>query len=83
MPTTSDAEDKTCCKFAICLWDGGQAGDDVAAKASDSKAVQLKMIGATHERAGREWTGGDDPGLGGIAPMDVIWRFFQWSVSRD
>jgi hypothetical protein len=79
MPTTSDAEDKTCRKFAICLWDGGQGGDDVAAKASDSKAVQLKMMGVTRAR----WTGGDGPELGGIAPMDVIWRFFQWSVSRD
>ena len=63
MPTTSDAEDKTCCKFAICLWDGGQAGDDVAAKASDSKAVQLKMMGATHARAGWEAMAPDWVGL--------------------
>ena len=38
-------------------------------------------LGVTHERAGREWMGGDEPGMGGIAPMDVMWRFFQSSVN--
>jgi hypothetical protein len=32
-------------------------------------------LGVTHERAGREWMGGDEPGMEGIAPMDVIRRF--------
>jgi hypothetical protein len=70
---TKDAEGKRCRKLAICLWDGGDRGDDKASAG----------IGATHERSGREWVGGADPGTGGTGPMDIMWRFFQWSVGNE
>ena len=69
---TKDAEAKICRKLAICLWDGGERGDD---------RVSLGA-GATHVRSGREWIGGVDIGTGGTEPMDIMWRFFQWSVSN-
>ena len=62
---TKDAEDASCEKLAICLWDGGEPGDDLT---------------DPHGRAGREFSGGTDPGIGGIEPMDVMWRFMQRSV---
>jgi predicted esterase len=57
---------KGCEKLAICLWDGGDPGDDQE---------------DPHGRAGREWSGGTDPGTGGTGAMDIMWRFFQWSVA--
>jgi predicted esterase len=65
---TKDAEGKTCRKLAVCLWDGGEPGDDLT---------------DPHSRAGREWAGGVDPGLGGTGAMDIMWRFFQRSVNDD
>ena len=70
---TKDTEGKTCRKLAICLWDGDERGDD---------RVTLGP-GVTHERSGREWVGGVDPGTGGTDPMDIMWRFFQWSVGNE
>ena len=67
---TKDTKGKTCRKLAICLWDGGERGDDWVTVG----------IGATHERSGREWIGGADPATDGTGPMDIMWRFFQWSV---
>lgn len=64
---TKDAEGETCEKLAICLWDSGPEGDDLL---------------DPHGRAGREWSGGTDPGIGGTEPMDIMWRFFQWSVGN-
>jgi hypothetical protein len=64
---TKDAEGKTCEKLAICLWDTLERGDD---------------IGDSHGRAGRDWSGGTDPGTGGGLPMDIMWRFMQWSVGN-
>jgi hypothetical protein len=64
---TKDADGKTCEKLAICLWDGGEPGDDLV---------------DPHGRAGREWSGGTDPGIGGTGAMDIMWRFFQWSVGN-
>jgi len=62
---TRDAADESCEKLAICLWDGGEPGDDLT---------------DPHGRAGSELSGGTDAGTGGIAPMDVMWRFMQSSV---
>ena len=64
---TKDARghDRRCEKLAICLWDSGIAGDDLP---------------DPHGRAGREWTGGTDPGTGGNKPMDIMWRFMKASV---
>ena len=62
---TKDASGKSCKKLAICLWDGGKPGDDLE---------------DPHARAGKEWTGGTDPGIGGIKPMDIVWRFMKASV---
>ena len=70
---TKDAEGKICRKLAICLWDGGESGDDWVTTG----------VGATHERSGREWIGGTDSGTGGTDPMDIMWRFFQWSVGNE
>jgi len=56
---------RSCEKLAICLWDSGAPGDDLP---------------DPHGRAGREWTGGTDPGTGGTEPMDIMWRFMQASV---
>lgn len=65
---TKDAKGRgrSCEKLAICLWDTGLPGDD---------------IGDTHSQAGRDWSGGTDPGTGGIEPMDIMWRFMQAAVS--
>ena len=41
---TKDAEGKICQKLAICLWDGGERGDDWVTAG----------VGATHERSGRD-----------------------------
>jgi hypothetical protein len=57
--------DRGCEKLAICLWDSGEAGDDLP---------------DPHGRAGREWSGGTDPGTGGLEPMDIMWRFMKASV---
>jgi hypothetical protein len=62
---TKDADGESCEKLAICLWDSGPAGDDYL---------------DPHGRAGREWTGGTYRGIGGIKPMDIMWRFMQASV---
>ncbi len=63
---TKDARGRSCEKLAICLWDYGERGDDV---------------GDTHEPyATSGWTGGTDPGTGGIEPMDIMWRFMKASV---
>ena len=62
---TKDADGETCEKLAICLWDGGEPGDDLE---------------DPHSRAGQEWTGGTDPGTGGTLPMDIMWRFMKASV---
>ena len=70
---TKDAEREICRKLAICLWDGGESGDDWVTTG----------VGATHERSGREWIGGTDSGTGGTDPMDIMWRFFQWSVGNE
>jgi len=56
---------RSCEKLAICLWDSGDPGDDLP---------------DPHGRAGREWTGGTDPGTGGTEPMDIMWRFMKASV---
>ena len=65
---TKDAEGGTCEKLAICLWDTEAPGDDV---------------GDTHfPYAFYDWSGGTDPGTGGNEPMDIMWRFFQWSVGN-
>lgn len=61
---TKDAANARCEKLAICLWDGGEPGDD---------------LHDPHGRAGREWTGGVDPGTEGLEPMDIMWRFMQRS----
>jgi len=55
-----------------CQCDGGERGDDWVTVG----------IGATHARSGREWVGGADPGTGGTDPMDIMSRFFQWSVGN-
>jgi hypothetical protein len=62
---TKDAKWAKCEKLAICLWDSGEPGDDLQ---------------DPHGRAGREWTGGTDPGTGGTEPMDIMWRFMKASV---
>jgi len=62
---TKDAPNASCEKLAVCLWDGGEPGDDLT---------------DPHPRAGQEISGGTDPGIGGIEPMDVMWRFMQRSV---
>ena len=62
---TKNAPGESCENLAICLWDGGGKGDD----RPDS-----------HTRAGKDWSGGTDPGTGGIEPMDIMWRFMQRSV---
>jgi hypothetical protein len=62
---TKDADDGSCEKLAICLWDSGPPGDDYP---------------DPHGRAGREWTGGTYRGTGGTKPMDIMWRFMQASV---
>ena len=64
---TKDAEGQTCEKLAICLWDGGEPGDDLE---------------DPHGRAGGEWSGGINSGTGGTEPMDIMWRFFQMSVGN-
>jgi len=64
---TKDAEGESCGNLAICLWDGGEPGDDLE---------------DPHGRAGREWSGGTDPGIGGTEAMDIMWRWFQWSVGN-
>jgi dienelactone hydrolase len=62
---TKDANGSNCERLAICLWDSGAPGDDLE---------------DPHGRAGREWTGGTDPGTGGLEPMDIMWRFMKASV---
>lgn len=62
---TKDAPGQSCEKLAICLWDSGEPGDDLE---------------DPHGRAGREWSGGSDPGTGGTGAMDIMWRFMQRSV---
>ncbi len=62
---TKDAPGASCENLAICLWDGGGKGDDRP---------------DPHTRAGKDWSGGTDPGTGGIEPMDIMWRFMQRSV---
>jgi len=64
---TKDTEGKTCRKLAICLWDGGQRGDDGV----------ITGVATTHVRSGREWIGGADPGTDGTDPIDIMWRFFS------
>ena len=65
---TKDTENGTCEKLAVCLWDTEQRGDDV---------------GDTHfPYAFYDWSGGTDLGTGGNEPMDIMWRFFQWSVGN-
>ena len=64
---TKDTEGKTCRKLAIFLWDGGQRGDDGI----------ITGVGATHERSGREWIGGADPGTGDTDPMAIMWRYLS------
>ena len=64
---TKDTEGKICRKLEICLWDGGGRGDDRITNGA----------GATHERSGREWIGGADPGTGDTDPMDIMWRYFS------
>jgi len=50
----------------ICLWDTQVRGDDV---------------GDTHfPWAFDDWSGGTDPGTGGLEPMDIMWRFMKASV---
>ena len=63
---TKDAVNERCEKLAVCLWDGGDPGDDLT---------------DPHGRAGRELSGGTDPGTAGIEPMDVMWRFMQRAVA--
>ena len=63
---TKDAPGERCEKLAVCLWDGGEPGDDLT---------------DPHGRAGQELSGGTHPGSGGIGPMDVMWRFMQLSIS--
>ncbi len=58
---------RSCEKLVICLWDTGDPGDD---------------IGDTHSQAGRDWSGGTDPGTGGNKPMDIMWRFMQAAVGN-
>ena len=67
-----DTEGKICRKLAICLWNGGERGDDGVPAGVD----------ATHARFGREWIGGEDPGTDGTDPIDIMWCFFQWSVGN-
>jgi len=62
---TKDAPGASCERLAICLWDSGEPGDDLP---------------DPHGRAGREWSGGTDPGTDGTEPMDIMWRFMQRSV---
>ena len=69
---TKDTEGKACRKLAICLWDGGQRGDDGF----------ITGVGANHLRSGREWIGGADLGTDGTDSIDIMWRFFQWSVGN-
>ncbi len=64
---TKDAPGARCEKLAVCLWDGGEPGDDLT---------------DPHGRAGQELSGGTHPGSGGIEPMDVMWRFMQRSVGN-
>jgi len=64
---TKDAGGKTCRKLEICLWGGGGRGDDGVTSGA----------GATHERSGREWIGGADPGTGDTDPMDIMWRYLS------
>jgi len=64
---TKDAQGQSCEKLAICLWDSGAPGDDLE---------------DPHGRAGREWSGGTDPGTGGTEAMDIMWRFMQRSVGN-
>jgi predicted esterase len=64
---TKDAPDSKCEKLAVCLWDGGEPGDDLT---------------DPHGRAGRELSGGIDPDIGGTEPMDVMWRFMQRSLDE-
>ena len=64
---TKDTEGKICRKLAICLWDGGQRGDDGV----------ITGVATTHVRSGREWIGGADPGTDGTDPIDIMWRFFS------
>jgi poly(3-hydroxybutyrate) depolymerase len=63
---TKDAAGAICENLAICLFDGGEPGDDLT---------------DPHSRAGQELSGGTDPGTGGVEPMDVMWRFMQSSVA--
>ena len=69
---TKDTEGKTCRNLVICFWDGGQRGDDGV----------ITGVGATHVRSGWEWIGGADPGTNGTDPIDIMWRFFQWTVGN-
>jgi len=62
---TKDAANASCESLAVCLWDGGEPGDDLT---------------DPHGRAGRELSGGTDPGTAGTEPMDIMWRFMQRSV---
>jgi predicted esterase len=65
---TRDAPGERCEKLAVCLWDGGEPGDDLT---------------DPHGRAGGELSGGTDPGTGGIEPIDIMWRFMQSSVATS
>ena len=46
-PYHPQTQGKICRKLAICLWDGGERGDDRVTVG----------VGATHERSGAEWVG--------------------------
>ena len=37
----------------------------------------ITEVGATHERSGRKWIGGADPGTDGTDPIDIMWRYFS------
>jgi len=65
---TKDAPGARCQKLAVCLWDGGEPGDDLT---------------DPHGRAGRELSGGANSGVNGTEPMDVMWRFMQSSVDAS
>ena len=69
---TKDAGGKTCRKLEICLWNGGGCGDDGVTSGA----------GATHERSGREWIGGADPGPVTLTRWTLCGVIFQWSVGN-
>ena len=65
---TRDAPGERCENLALCLWDGGEPGDDLT---------------DPHGRAGGELSGGTDPGTCGFEPRDVMWRFMKSSVATS